>query len=77
MFGHHLITAKAQFEAGLRLKKDDNTVIEAKVWEKNKDGEWEWTGKWEEIHHCDTYAHAKQKLYYLSVKGGCEYVSTL
>jgi len=89
MFGHHLITVKAQAEAGLRLKKGNNTVIEAKVMKKIMKkgtgkkgnlvwtGEWEWTGRWEEIHHCDTYAHAKQKLYYLSVKGGYEYVSTL
>lgn len=85
MLGHHLITAKAQFEAGLRLKEGDNTVIQAKVMKKIMKigkgkkgglvwtGEWEWTGIWEDKYHCDTYAHAKQKLYYLSVKGGYEY----
>ena len=55
MFGHHLITAKAQFEAGLRLKEDDNTVIQARTMAKGKDGEWE------DKYHLDTFAHAKKK----------------
>lgn len=80
MLGHHLITAQAQFEAGLRLKKGDNTVIQAKIMKKVMKegkgkkvvlvwtGEWEWTGKWEDKYHLDTFAHAKQKLYYLSTQ---------